>query len=158
MLGALETTSAAVVWCATSGVELISLRLVGRPLRLRSRQSIFGRWLLCRDGDGAQRQQRRNQWEGLHSHRDLRIDQDLLGVDGWALTWPASGYTYAVPSCWSQDENVTATSSVTKDELTLRKQDLALDVTVELCSKLGWSEPPRARLETEQGRRFASIA
>jgi len=97
--------------------------------------------------------------EGVLS-QNADITFDLLGVSGRALTWPKRSDSYGndVPSnCWSPDENIRVEIAISSNELESQRRELALGIVMEIYARFGWSDPPRERLLTEQGQRYAVI-
>lgn len=83
---------------------------------------------------------------------------ELYSVDGRALSWPADIFGDAIGgNGWCQEENLSVQRTITIDELDARRRELALDVTLEICSKFGWADPPNERLAAAQGRRFGAV-
>ena len=87
------------------------------------------------------------------------ITFELCPVARRALTWPQDslGDIDAVGrSCWCQDEVVREERRFTTDDLRARKQEIGVDVALEIYSNFGWTEPLAERLQREQGNRFGS--
>jgi hypothetical protein len=82
---------------------------------------------------------------------------ELRKIDGRQLTWPQDvfGDIDAVPrNCWCQDETISIEKRITTNELKTRKRELALELTLEIYEKFGWSNPPVQNLKGEQIKRF----
>jgi hypothetical protein len=97
--------------------------------------------------------------QGFLSPRPV-ISFDLYGIDGHALTWPQDVFrqTSAVPANgWCQFEAINVSRSFAPGELQTRRRKLALDVALEIYSRFGWADPPKAILEEVQNQRFGSL-
>src|ERR1700739_1002038 len=90
---------------------------------------------------------------------DIAITIGLHAVEGRQLTWPQDIFfdNDAVGrDCWCQEERIDVSRQVNAAKIAAQKRELALDVTWEIYSKFGWSEPPKDRLSEEQSNRFGA--
>jgi len=89
---------------------------------------------------------------------DAQLKFEVYGVDGRALTWPISrvGTSDALEQdFWSQDEDFTVDRQESAIDLQARGRELALDASIAIFAKFGWSNPPRDQLAEEQRKRFS---
>jgi hypothetical protein len=90
----------------------------------------------------------------------VRVTFDLFGVDGRRLTWPqdAIGDIDAVgPNCWSEDDRIQVTRTLSTDNLVARRRDVALDAAMDVYAAFRWSNASRAVVNAEQSRRFGHV-
>jgi hypothetical protein len=85
------------------------------------------------------------------------ITFELRKVDGLQLTWPQEilgDDNFVKSNCWCQEENFIVKRMMPSDDINTRSREIALQTTLEIYSKFGWSDAPIPRLATEQRQRF----
>jgi len=90
---------------------------------------------------------------------DADVGFEIRGVDGVALTWPqgfGDDSDKVGRDCWCQVKEFTVERRVGV-ELETEWREIALEVALEICSKFGWSDPPRDLLAHEQQVRFGGV-
>ena len=90
---------------------------------------------------------------------EAAISFELHGLDGRELVWPKDvfgGSHFLAKNCWCQEENFEVARQVPPAELQSKKRELALNVTEEIYSQFGWSDPPLTILADAQRKRFDS--
>jgi hypothetical protein len=88
---------------------------------------------------------------------DAQLKFELHGVDGLALTWSVSNVGTAdslEKDFWSEEEQFTVVRQESATDLQARSRELALDASIAIFAKFGWSNPPRDPLAEEQRKRF----
>jgi transposase len=87
------------------------------------------------------------------------ISFDMHSVDGRPLTWPTNVFRdsdFVGQDTWCQESEFRVARRATLIEFQARKRELALEVTLEIYSKFGWTNPPADRLAAEQHKRFGA--
>ena len=88
------------------------------------------------------------------------VSFELHNLDGRELVWPKDifgGSHFLAQNAWCQEESFEVGRRVPPSELQAKRHDLALEIALEIYSKFGWSNPPRAILADAQAKRFASL-